>query len=318
MIRWNRLGLTFDVSKYRSSSFRISHAQAVASLDQGTHLRLYYSTRPEPDESGAFVSYTSFVDVLPTDPTVVIASSDEPVMELGGRGTFDEHGIYPFSPVVFQDRLIAFYGGWSRPVSVPFDVSIGIAESFDGGVSFERLGPGPVLAPNMDEPFIISGPKVRMFDSTLFLFYIAGSRWVGDPSEREPVYRIRVATSDDGLRWNRLGKDLIPCLDGDEVQASPDVLFSKGKYRMFFCYRNSVNYRGSSGSYRMGYAESSDLINWVRKEHAPVLTPGPEGAWDSEMIAYPHYFETGGSAYVAYLGNGFGREGFGLAKVEFE
>ena len=38
----------------------------------------------------------------------------------------------------------------------------------------------------------------------------------------------------------------------------------------------------------------------------------------SEMISYPHIYETGGVIYMFYLGNGVGREGFGVAKLRGE
>jgi hypothetical protein len=38
--------------------------------------------------------------------------------------------------------------------------------------------------------------------------------------------------------------------------------------------------------------------------------------WDAEMISYPHLFELEGKTYMAYLGNGVGRHGFGLAVLD--
>ena len=34
------------------------------------------------------------------------------------------------------------------------------------------------------------------------------------------------------------------------------------------------------------------------------------------MVAYPHVVEVDGRTYMAYLGNGVGRFGFGLAELE--
>ena len=34
------------------------------------------------------------------------------------------------------------------------------------------------------------------------------------------------------------------------------------------------------------------------------------------MISYPHVFELDGRTYLAYLGNGVGRYGFGLAILD--
>jgi hypothetical protein len=84
---------------------------------------------------------------------------------------------------------------------------------------------------------------------------------------------------------------------------------------MFFCYRYSAGFRGKEKGYRIGYASSKDLVNWTRDDTRAGLEVAPAG-WDSEMVAYPHVFEVGGVIYLAYLGNGVGREGFGIARLE--
>ena len=125
-----------------------------------------------------------------------------------------------------------------------------------------------------------------------------------------------MAISEDGINWNKINKDLIENkLEEDEAQASPDVFFSNGKYHMFFCYRYSQNFRGKENSYRIGYASSIDLINWMRDDAKAGIDVSDEG-WDSEMISYPHVFELDGSIYMFYLGNQVGRHGFGLAQLD--
>ena len=38
--------------------------------------------------------------------------------------------------------------------------------------------------------------------------------------------------------------------------------------------------------------------------------------WDSETISHPHVFIHDGKKYMLYNGNGYGRDGFGLAIVD--
>jgi len=124
-----------------------------------------------------------------------------------------------------------------------------------------------------------------------------------------------MATSDDGINWKKINRDLIETkVEENEAQASPDVFFYEGKYHMFFCYRYSANYRGKNNGYRIGYASSDDLINWTRDDSKAGIDISEEG-WDSEMISYPHVFELDGSVYMFYLGNQVGRNGFGSAKL---
>jgi hypothetical protein len=53
----------------------------------------------------------------------------------------------------------------------------------------------------------------------------------------------------------------------------------------------------------------------MRDDRKAGIDVSAEG-WDSEMISYPHVFETDGHTYMAYLGNQVGRHGFGLAILE--
>ena len=59
--------------------------------------------------------------------------------------------------------IFAYYGGWTRCESVPFNVAIGLGVSSDNGETFDKLGDGPILSYSLDEPFILSGPKIRKF-----------------------------------------------------------------------------------------------------------------------------------------------------------
>jgi predicted GH43/DUF377 family glycosyl hydrolase len=132
----------------------------------------------------------------------------------------------------------------------------------------------------------------------------------------EPIYRIRLATSDDGISWTKINRDLIsPRIEDKECQASPDVIFVDGVYHMFFCYRRSVDYRQKDGGYRIGYAHSPDGISWTRNDDLVGIDISNDG-WDAEMVAYPHIFALDGKIHMFYLGNGVGREGFGLATLD--
>lgn len=291
-------------------------AQGPATLLFDTFVRVYFSCRPQPDARNQYVSYAAYADFDRSDLSRVLGISACPILDLGARGTFDEFGTYPVSVIRDGDRIRAYYGGWTRCVSVPFNVAIGCAISHDGGVTFEKVNTGPVLTADLHEPFVISGPKIRRFGGRWYLWYIAGTKWIATERGAEPVYRIRMASSDDGLHWERLHKELIPPrLEADECQASPDVIFAGGKYHMFFCYRYSLGYRGRERGYRIGYASSTDLLTWQRDDRKAGIDVADSG-WDSEMVSYPHVFELDGRTLMLYLGNQVGRHGFGLAVLE--
>jgi hypothetical protein len=316
MFHWKKLGKAFTPQEVLRRPWLKEFAQAPATLIMADVVRVYFSCRPSADANGQYVSYSAYVDLYRQDLFKVREVAERPILELGGLGEFDEFGTYPVSVVPNGDMVRAYYAGWTRCESVPFNVAIGAADSKDGGKTFAKIGNGPILNCSPDEPFILSGPKIRRFNAQWQLFYIAGRKWKMVDGRAEPVYKIRLATSHDGLHWTRLNKDLIESrVEEDEAQASPDVFYANGKYHMFFCYRYSSHYRGRQKGYRIGYASSINLVDWVRDDSKAGIDVSDQG-WDSEMVSYPHVFELDGNTYMAYLGNQVGRQGFGLAVLE--
>lgn len=313
---WIKKGLVFNPSDIPDRpNWMNEFAQAPCTVTFDDFVRVYFSCRPKPDNAGQYVSYSAYVDLDRNNLFNIKGLSEQPILSLGKLGTFDEFGTYPVSVINYQGKFRAYYAGWTRCESVPFNVAIGYGESNNGGKTFEKIGDGPLLSYSPDEPFILSGPKIRRFNDTWYLFYIAGKKWVSANGKPEPVYTIRMAISKDGLAWNKINKELIPWrVEENEAQASPDVFFLNGRYHMFFCYRHSINYRGKEKGYRIGYASSSDLINWERDDSRAGIDISDDG-FDSEMVAYPHVFELDGKVYMFYLGNHVGKYGFGLAEL---
>jgi len=317
MFKWQKLGKVFDPTDFKNVAWMHEFAQAPATVVFEDFVRVYFSCRPKPDEHGQYVSRSAYIDLNRKDLLNVLRLSPRPVLELGELGTFDEFGTYPMSVIRNEGALHAYYGGWTRCESVPFNVAIGYGLSTDGGETFKRIGSGPILSYSPDEPFILSGPKIRKYGSVWWLWYIAGRKWKVVDGRPEPIYKIRMASSADGMNWTKVNQDIISDkLGEDEAQASPDVMFYHGKYHMFFCYRQPSDYRRNKHrSYRIGYASSHDLLHWTRDDSAAGIDVSEEG-WDSEMIAYPHVFELNGIVYLLYLGNQVGRFGFGAARLD--
>lgn len=316
MFYWKKLGKVFTPQTVKGLNWLKEFSQAPATLVLDDVVRVYFSCRPPADDNGQYVSYSAYVDLDRADLFNVRAVARQPILSLGGLGEFDEFGTYPVSVIFDGEEVRAYYGGWTRCESVPFNVGIGCAVSRDGGKTFTKLGTGPILSYSPEEPFVLSGPKVRRYKDVWYLFYISGRKWKLVDGRAEPVYKIRMATSQDGLHWNKLNKDLIESrIEEDEAQASPDVFYANGKYHMFFCYRYSSHYRGKQNGYRIGYASSTNLVEWVRDDSKAGIDVSEQG-WDAEMISYPHVFDVDGNTYLAYLGDQVGRFGFGLAILE--
>lgn len=315
MFKWEKLGKLFDPAERQSGSWMHAFAQSPSVVLYETHVRVYFCTRPKPDADGMYLSYLAYLDLDRRNLLDIVKVCKRPLLNLGARGTFDEFGTNPISVIRDGDEMRVYYAGWTRCESVPINGAIGVAISRDGGESFVRLGDGPVLSYGPDEPFMLGSPRIRKFGATWYLWYVSGKEWLKTEGKPEPVYRIRMASSEDGLNWVKHGRDLLERRLGEhECQACPDVLFAGGRYHMFFSYRRSHHYKSREGGYRIGYAVSDDMLNWQRCDEMAGMEVSASG-WDSQMVNYPHVFMLDGETYMLYQGNDMGRTGIGLARL---
>jgi predicted GH43/DUF377 family glycosyl hydrolase len=317
-MKWKKLGKLFDPTTVPDKEWMKEFAQCTSTLILEDRVRIYFSCRPYKDQDGQAKSYTAFIDVDKNNLFNIINIAEEPVLPLGGLGTFDEFAVYPTSVIKHYDEVRLYYAGWTRMKSVPFNTAIGVATSNNNGITFERIGTGPILSASVDEPFVLSGPKVRQYDGMWYMFYLAGSKWIMNENKPEIVYKIRMAISKDGYSWNKINKNIIKdILEPDECQAGPDVFYKDGKYHMYFVYRYALDFRNNRDrGYRIGYAYSHNLIDWTRDDKNVGIHYSESGEWDGDMHHYPHIFELDGNHYMLYNGNEFGKYGFGLAILE--
>ena len=317
MFKWEKLGRVFNPLNVTGRYWLSEFAQAPSTLEFEDFIRVYFSSRSSRDINNQFVSYSSYIDLDKNDLFKIINIANKPILSLGNKGSFDEFGTYPFSPIRKGNEIWGYYAGWTRCESVPFNTAIGLGISRDNGKTFEKIGKGPILSYSLNEPFILSGPKIRNFNNKYYLFYIAGKKWLTIDGKPEMTTKIRVAISEDGVKWDKQNTNLIlDKLSGDEAQASPDVFFANDKYHMFFCYWDPNSFRKTKAR-RIGYASSLDLINWIRDDSKAGIDVSEIG-FDNEMIAYPHVFDVDGKVFMLYLGNEVGRYGFGIAELKGE
>ncbi len=318
-LRWRKLGQIFDPAVHGLPEGCTSFAQSPQALVLDDRVRIYFSTRSVDPANGKYLSHVAYADFR-KDLRTLIAVSQQPVLPLGGLGCFDEHGIFPLNPVRDGNRILAYTTGWSRRVSVSVDTAIGLAESHDGGRTFQRLGDGPVLAASLREPCLVGDGFVRIVDGAWHMWYIFGTGWkrYAEGAAPDRTYKIGHATSRDGVTWTKEeARQIVPDrLGPDESQALPSVVTVGTRHHMVFCYRESWDFRQTPGrGYRLGHAWSDDLVHWTRDDDHPQLA-GTPGAWDADMQCYPHAFACDGQVWLLYNGNAFGRHGFGLAVLE--
>jgi len=314
-MKWKKLGQIFEFEKSPLKDRFVSHIQSPQAVIFDDFARIYFSTRKQ-EPTGMFTSHIQFVD-MSKDFKTILKTSEHEVISMGDLGCFDEHGIFPISPVKINNKIYAYTSGWSRKKSVAVETGIGLAISDDNGLTFNRYGNGPVLTSSLSEPFLVVDGFVRKFNDKFYMFYIFGQQWCEPTAEHasERVYKIAYATSDDGINWTKANKCIIEDkINENECQALPTVIKIGERYHMYFCYRHMVGFRtDKERGYRLGYAYSDDLINWTRDDDNAGITISDEG-WDSDMMCYPNLVESNGKIYLLYNGNEFGKHGFGIAE----
>jgi hypothetical protein len=245
------------------------------------------------------------VEIDLNDWTIARPVSEQPVLDVGRPGTFDDHGVTSSWIVAHQGRRYHYYTGWSLGRSVPFYFFVGLAVSEDDADRPTRVSSAPILERSDIDPYLTASPCVLVDDGVWRMWYVSGVGWRLTPDASQPEYHIKYAESRDGIVWQRHG---VVCIDfsgsAEHAIARPCVIKDTDRYRMWFCCRGAA--------YRIGYAESRDGIAWDRDDAAGGLQPAPEG-WDSEMAAYPFVFDHQGHRYLLYNGNGYGKSGFGAA-----
>ena len=296
--QWIKKGLLF--ASAGNSEWLCTHAALPVADQVGNHYRVYFSGR---DKGGrAQIGY--FETDLAASNTISKAS-EKPVIGFGPMGAFDDSGVTSSWIVNHQQKKYHYYSGWSLGVTVPFYFYIGLAISEDGGETYRRASPAPILERSVIDPYLTASPCVLLEDGIWRMWYVSGTGWEIKDNRPRHYYHIKYAESSDGIHWNREGTVCIDYQSPHEYAiARPCVIKEEGLYKMWYSYRGV--------SYRMGYAESADGIAWERKDEEVGMEVS-EAGWDSEMVEYPFVFDHRGKRFMLYNGNGYGQTGIGLA-----
>lgn len=229
----------------------------------------------------------------------------EPVLTPGALGAFDDSGVTSSCLVHHESRILLYYTGWSRGVTVPFYLFVGCSVSDDGGKTFTRVSSAPILERNPVDPYLTASPWVLVEGDLLRMWYVSGTGWRAVEGETRHWYHVKYAESRDGISWRREGRVCIDYAAEDEYAfGRPCVVRDGDLYRMWYCVRGSA--------YRIGYAESRDGLTWQRKDDEAGIDLSAEG-WDSQMQAYPVVVDQAGARYLLYNGNNYGETGIGYA-----
>jgi hypothetical protein len=272
---------------------------------------IYFTSRNKENQS-----HISALIISPKDDFKVETICPRPLVSPGELGLFDDSGTSMGFLLEIQNQKYLYYLGWNLKVTVPWLNTIGLAISTsisnDGFPIFQKYSLAPLLDRSNEDPFSISYPSILYENGIYKMWYGSNLSW--GKSEKDMKHVFKYAESLDGLRWKRTNQIVLNHIYENEYALSkPYVLKDKNIYRMWYSYRGRNNIK----TYRIGYAESFDGFQWIRKDDDVGIDVSKTG-WDSEMICYPFVFDYKGNRYMLYNGNAYGLTGFGLAILEYE
>lgn len=296
--RWTPCGLLHPKP---AASWSVSHA-ALPALDPSLRT-LYFSTR-----DGTNRSHIARCGVNLQACALEGAADTDPVLAPGALGTFDDAGVTTSCVVAAGNERRLFYTGWMRGVSIPFYLAAGLAISGGDDAPFERISKAPLLDRSGVDPFLTASPWVIEDGGWWRMWYVSGTAWESTPEGPRHRYHIRYAESSDGIEWRRSGRVAIDYRAPDEYAfGRPCVIKDGSLYCMWYCVRGNA--------YRLGYAESSDGLDW-RRHDAAACTWRAEPGFDDEMQAYPAVYQRDESRWLLYNGNGYGRTGIKVMRTD--
>lgn len=303
---WRKLGLVYVADGQRAWQHSHAYLPSPLRLD-ADRIRVFCAFLDDQ-----MIGRVGYVDIAAADPTKVIAVSDRPVLDIGVSGTFDDHGCVPLTLIRTHDGVLRlYYTGFQLGIGVRYYMFTGLAESKDDGLSFTRVSQVPILDRSDGELFVRTAPFVSADGQGWRMWYIAGSRWIGEGDTAKPSYEMYHVRSVDGISWPRTGTKVMALADdGDEFGfGRPCVMPMGDGFSMWYSIRSL------SKGYRIGYAISADGLIWERRDDEAGITVSDSG-WDSEMVCLSSVIETEYGTYLFYNGNDYGRTGFGVAVAD--
>lgn len=302
-MKWRKLGLIYAPQGNLWWAKSYATIPTVDVLDDRI-LRVYFASL-DKNQFGRI----GYVDLDATNPRRILHEPNEPILDLGEPGAFDDSGVNPSCVVNVGGEKYLYYIGWQRCELVPYMLFAGLAIG-DSNNNFVKRHRIPVLDRTDKEPFTRSATSI-IFENGIFKnWYVSAFNWIVIDSIKYPTYVIKYATSTDGIIWQSYDYICINFKNDDEFGfGRPWVVRDADKYSMWYSIRSK------NAPYKIGYAESSDGISWTRRDDEAGIERSETG-WDSQMICYPCVVDAVGKRYIFYNGNRHGSTGFGCAVLE--
>jgi len=298
---WCKQGLIFKPSKSHSFAKNRVMLPTPLLINPST-IRIYCGFVDDTS-----ISRLGYVDVKADNPSEIISTSQEPLLDSGLDGSFDDNGLCPSSVVRVGSKVYLYYFGFQLGVKVPFYIFSGLAISEDNGETFFKYSSVPILERSSQECFIRSGPCV-IYDQERSIFrmwYLSTSELSSRGLRSSYYYDIYYLESDDGIVWGKVGMKTI-ARTKEEIAFGRPFYFKLGAEELLF-YSKKTN----EHDYRIGVAKI--IGNHYSRVDSELDFDLSEEGWDSEMLCCSSIFQHNEKVYMFYNGNNIGETGFGYA-----
>ena len=249
-----------------------------------------------------------FVDLNKANLFDIKNISKIPIFDIGKPGSFDENGVLTCSVTKVENYYYFYYAGFELGTKIRYRLLSGLAITNDKFILKKKYNV-PVLERSDEELYFRGGPFC-IFENGIFkMWYVAGSSWININKKQMPIYEIKYMESTDGVNWPNKGVTCIQIENSNEHGfGRPFVVSNDKNYKMYYSIR--IKDLG----YRLGYAESKNEIDWVRKDYLMNLDVS-QNDFDDKMICYSSIIEIDDKIIMFYNGNDFGKTGFGYAEL---
>jgi predicted GH43/DUF377 family glycosyl hydrolase len=301
-MNWKKKGLVFVPDKKLWWRHLYAMVPTPEYLKEENRIRIYYGTT-DIEKFGR----TSYIEVDADNPIIIKYVCDDYILDIGSNGLFDDSGAIPSSIITVNNKKYLYYIGFQRCVKVPYMLFSGLAVY--NGSAFEKHSASPILDRIKAGPISNAAPFVIFDDNIYKMWFWIGKEWTILNNKYYVKAEVCYAESKDAINWDI---NPVSCIKLDETNefslGRPFVLKEDNIYKMWYSVRQIEKL------YRIGYAESKDGINWIRKDEEVGIDISETG-WDSEMICYPSVIKVKGKTYMFYNGNNNGETGFGVAEL---
>ena len=252
-------------------------------LYDGKIFRMWYQ--------GGFSGVTS-IGYATSNDGVKWVKHGAPVLTPGADGAWDDSAVSLGSVITNGTTFQMWYVGSNATTFA--GGAVGVATSTDG-INWVKYAGNPILTSSVsgyDQRYVARPNVIK-----LLLNY---NMWYTGRNAATPkVNKILYATSFDGIHWTKWPTPvLLPATNFNAWDSygvyGPAVIYTNQSFVLWYSGLNQ-NLVGPA----IGFATAPEGATWTRASNNPILSPGPQGTWDSAGVEQPSVVQVG-STYMMY------------------